>query len=158
VLEAGTGSGAFAIFAANFVKKVLSYEIRKDFIELAKENLKNSGLKNVEILERDVLKEGFSKKNADLVLLDMMDAHKALRFAKEALRVGGVVCVYSPVIEQVQNSLKEMKKLEFSQIELFECLEREWKTEPLRPLSKGIFHTAFLLFGRKIAENAPGAI
>jgi len=47
VVDAGTGSGALSFFLANIVKEVTSYEIRKDFIKIAEENIEQLQLKNV---------------------------------------------------------------------------------------------------------------
>jgi len=49
VVEAGTGSGVLTATLANFVKpngKVYTYEVRKEFLEVAKRNVELAGLKD----------------------------------------------------------------------------------------------------------------
>src|SRR3989344_2503334 len=57
-VEAGTGSGALAMFLANIVQpkgKLYTYEWRREHQEIAKENVKNAGLtKYVEFIRGDV--------------------------------------------------------------------------------------------------------
>jgi len=62
VLDAGSGSGALACFLAAIAKKVITYEIREDFIKIVKENKKKLGLKNLKIKQGDVFKEITEKK------------------------------------------------------------------------------------------------
>ena len=47
VVELGTGTGFMTIQLANIVKSVVTYEKRKEFAALAKDNVTAAGLKNV---------------------------------------------------------------------------------------------------------------
>ena len=61
VLDAGTGAAAAALNFGNIVGDkghVTSYEIRDDFVEVAKKNVHNFGLNNIEIKNKDI-KEGW---------------------------------------------------------------------------------------------------
>ena len=53
VLEIGSGSGYQAVLISKLAKKVVSIEIIKDLVLFAKENIKNSDIKNVEIIHGD---------------------------------------------------------------------------------------------------------
>src|SRR3990167_4895749 len=53
ILEIGSGSGYQAALISKLTKKVVSIEIIKDLALFAKENIKNSNIKNVEIIHGD---------------------------------------------------------------------------------------------------------
>ena len=54
VLDAGTGSGVAAVFFAGVAGKVTTCERREEFFRLAMENIKETGLSNIEILNKDL--------------------------------------------------------------------------------------------------------
>ncbi|KXB01667.1 tRNA methyltransferase, partial [candidate division MSBL1 archaeon SCGC-AAA261D19] len=61
VVDAGAGSGALAIFLGNLVRPngwVISYEIRKDFAKVAKENIEMSGLGDIVEVKIENVYEG----------------------------------------------------------------------------------------------------
>lgn len=150
VVDAGTGSGFLAIFLANICKKVVSYEIRKDFYELAIQNVKIAGFENIEIKNKDIF-EGIDEKNVDLVTLDLPNAEKALKHAKEALKEDGYVVGILPNIEQLKNFYQELKRLKFKEIFAIETFHREImvREEATRPVNKEVVHTSYLCFGKK---------
>ncbi len=154
VIDAGTGSGFLAIFLANFVKKVFTYESRKEFFAIAKRNIKFAGAKNIEIKNRDVSK-GFLQKNVDLVTLDMEEPDKAISHAHKSLKPGGWLAVYSPTVERTSSACAQIKKIGFTEPKIIEVSQREWRINVFdnkvrsRPRSGGIF-TGFLVFARKI--------
>lgn len=151
VVDAGSGSGALACFLANIVKKVVSYEIRKDFAELAKENANKLGLKNVTIKNKDVYR-GITEKNVDLITLDLKEPWRVIRHAEKALKQNGFLVSYSPQITQtirLVNELSKSKKLCY--IKTMETFWREWLIDErrARPENTAIVHTGFLSFARK---------
>lgn len=153
VLDAGSGSGFLTIFLANHVKKVYTYEKRKEFYSVAKENIKNSGLKNIIIKNKDVLKS--REKNIDLITLDLEKPEKVIKHGFNSLKTGGWLVVFSPYFEQVESTLKEIKKYSFTEPRTIENSQREWRIELTK---KGTFsrpkpyvmHTGFLTFTRKL--------
>ena len=152
VVDAGCGSAFLTIFLANYVKpgKVISYEINRQFARMAKENIKNSGLTNIRLKTKDV-RSGIAEKNADLVTLDMQNCEKVVKHAYNSLKVGGWLVVYSPYIEQVKKVMKEIDKMNFTQIKTVENIVREWQVrDHTLPMRSGIMHTGFLTFARKI--------
>jgi len=153
VLDAGSGSGALACFLANIVKEVISYEIRKDFYKLVKNNIELLGLENIKLKNKDIYKTKPKEKNIDVIILDLPEPWKALDNVKGSLKPGGFLVTYSPSITQVMktiNKLNEMK--EFAYIRTIEALEREWYIDgkKVRPRSDMIAHTGFLSFVRKV--------
>jgi len=152
VVDAGCGSGFLAIFLANYVKpgKMVTYEINKQFAKVAKENIKNSGLKNVKLKMKDA-RRGIDEKKVDLVVLDMQYCEKVVKHAYKSLKSGGWLVVYSPYIEQVKKVMKEINKMNFTQIKTVENIVREWQVrDHTLPMRSGIMHTGFLTFARKV--------
>jgi tRNA (adenine57-N1/adenine58-N1)-methyltransferase len=152
VIDLGTGTGYLAIFLANYINKgkIITYEKNKEFAKVASENIKASGLKNIELKIKDISK-GIKERNADLITIDLEYPEKVIRHAYKALKPGGWLAVYSPTVEEMIKVKKEIKKFEFSQPLGVENIVREWKLEKTtRPKTMGIMHTGFLIFARKI--------
>lgn len=150
VLDAGAGCGVLAVNLARFVKKVYSYDHRKEFLEIAKENAKKLGIKNITFREGDVFKE-IKEKDLDLVTLDLKDSWKALGCCKKALKKDGEVVSYLPNITQVIEFVSKLGK-DFKLVKVLENIERSWIVEEkrCRPENVGIVHTGFLVFVRKV--------
>ncbi len=157
VVEAGSGSGFMTTFLALHVQpdgKVISYDVRRDFQETAKRNVKMLGLdKYVDFRLRDVAKEGFDlpDKSVDAVILDMAKPWEVLSEAYRVLKHGRYLVLYLPSILQVDRVLREYKSCGFVDPEVVEVLVRKWKpvSEELRPDTWMIAHTGFLVFLRK---------
>jgi tRNA (adenine57-N1/adenine58-N1)-methyltransferase len=156
VLEVGTGSGAFTIVLANFVRpngKVYSYEMREEFLELARENLMRAHLLNyVELIKRDVAREGFSEGEADCVFVDVAEPWELVKWSQLALKGGGTFASISPNIEQVQKACRTLELTGFVRIKVFEMQKREImvRLTGTRPKERGITHTAYLVFAQKV--------
>jgi len=151
-VDAGCGSGFLAIFLANYIKpgKLVTYEINRQFAKVAKENIKSSGLKNIRFKMKDVRK-GIDEKNVNLVTLDMQYCEKVVKHAYKSLKAGGWLVVYSPYVEQVKKVVKEIEKMDFTQIKTVENIVREWQVrDHTLPMRSGIMHTGFLTFARKV--------
>jgi len=150
ILEAGSGSGHATSYMAFFAKRIISYEKDERFYRITKQNLDLFGVNNVELKFDDVINNTLEN-YFDLVLFDFKEScnEKYLKKAYDALKPGGYVVLYLPVIEQVSLAIKNLKKLGFLEISTREILLREWKTEPLRPRNNMLGHTAFMVSGRK---------
>ena len=151
VVDAGTGSGFLALFLGNLGCKVYSYEKNKKFYEIAKKNIKNSGLKNIKIKNYDITK-GIKEKNIDLITLDMKNPEKVIKHAFKSLKPGGWIAIYSMHIEEVKKVFKELKKHDFTDLKIVENLQREWQSIKnfTRPKTHMLAHTGFLTFARKM--------
>jgi len=155
VVEAGTGSGALTTILANYVKphgRVYSYENRVEFLNTARKNLEKAGvLEYVELKNRDIL-EGIEEEEVDAVILDIATPWLAVRLAYEALKGGGHFASYSPTIEQVQKTVKELKKEKFVDLRTLECIVRYFNVEEgkTRPETRMIGHTGYMTFARKV--------
>jgi len=153
IVDAGTGSGFLSIFLASYIKpgKVVTYERKKRFLEIARENIKVSGLSRYIKLKLKDVRKGIDEKNVDMVTLDMKDAEKVVKHAYKALKPGGWLVVYSPYIEQVKSVVEEIKKKAFCSLKVVENIVREWQVErSTRPKTIGLMHSGWLTFARKI--------
>ena len=151
-LDAGSGSGFLAIFIANVVGKrgkVVTYEKRKEFYEIAKRNIEMSGMKNIVIKNEDV--KNFRERNLDLITFDMKDSVKLIGKAAKHLKYGGWLVIYSPHIEQQIAAREEMEKHGMNVYATIETIQRRWKSlyGYTHPEPSGILHTGFMTFGRK---------
>lgn len=154
VVDAGTGAGAIALNFGNVVGdkgKVFSYEIREDFAEVAKKNIDEFGIKNIEIKNKNI-KEGIDEEEIDLVFLDLPKPYEIFEDVKKSLRLGGWLAVYAPYIDQAEISYKVAKKLKFRDITILETLECEMEVhqQDTRPKTRMIGHRGYLVFAHKL--------
>jgi tRNA (adenine57-N1/adenine58-N1)-methyltransferase catalytic subunit len=149
-VDAGTGSGWLAVSLARVAKEVYSYDTREDFLAIAEKNRQILGLGNLTLKKGDVSKR-IDEKDIDLVTLDMPSSEKALANAKKALKPDGCVVGYLPHMEQVKAFVKKLNSLKFSDVYTVEVNVRDIlvREEGVRPSTKGIWHTAYLVFARK---------
>ncbi|HEY0196527.1 MAG TPA: methyltransferase domain-containing protein, partial [Methanobacterium sp.] len=103
VVEAGTGSGATALYFAGTVGpegEVFTYEVREDFAQIAGQNICGFGHENVNVKNQDI-KEGIDETQIDLVFLDLPQPWDVVEHAVNSLKVGGYLAAYNPYIEQM---------------------------------------------------------
>lgn len=155
VLEAGIGSGSLTIALANAVApngKVISYEIRDDFIEHAKKNLKNSDMEHYVKTQKKDVTIGIDEKKLDAVIFDIPNPWEAVKHAWNALKIGGYLCTYSPLISQVEKTVGEIRENSFIEIKTIENIQREMVVSKFgtRPSFEMLGHTGYLTFARKV--------
>lgn len=153
VVDAGSGSGWLAAFLSYHVGSkgcVTTYENRKDFSKIAKENFKFLELKNIKLKNADVTK-GIKEKNLDLITLDLLTPTKVPNIP-QALNSGGYVVAYVPHLEQAEQFVTFIKKQGLWHERTIEVIEREWveKSGKLKEKMGAISHTAYLVFARKL--------
>lgn len=149
-VDAGTGSGWLTVSLGLVAKHVYSYDIREDFSKIAEKNISILNLNNITLKIGDITKS-IPEKNTDVFTLDMPGSEKALKTVKKALKPGGVVVAYIPHAEQVIKYSKKLQTLGFEEPHIIECIVRDIlvRKEGMRPSTKGIWHTAYLIFSRK---------
>lgn len=149
-VDAGTGSGWLAMSLARLCKHVYSYDTRPEFTQIAEKNRQMLGLDNVTLKTGDVTKK-IDERDVDLVTLDLPSSEKALANARKALKENGCVVGYLPHTEQANKFVAKLEQLRFSDIHTVEVIVREMmvRKEGTRPTTKGIWHTAYLVFARK---------
>jgi len=152
VVEAGVGSGALTLFLCSIVDPgtVTSYEIREDFANLSRKNIKEWGTTNSTIKLQDIY-EGIDERDIDLVALDLPEPDKVTQHALEALRPGGHIFSFSPTIEQVIRFQDSLRYRDWMEIRTIECIVREYEKRKMgtRPKTLMVGHTGYMTFARK---------
>lgn len=157
ILEAGIGSGSLTIALANAVApngKIISYDIREDFIEHAMKNIKKVGLEKYVCTKLKDITNEIEEKDLDAIILDIPNPWEAVENGWNALKVGGYLCSYSPLSSQVEQTVKKMKDQSFIEIKTYENIQREMviSNHGIRPSFDVLGHTGYLTFGRKILK------
>ena len=167
VVEAGAGSGALSCSLLRAVGphgKVTSYERREEFLEVARRNVTQyfGGDHPSWDLRLGDLTEELPQlgHQVDRVILDMLAPWECVDVVAEALRPGGIVCVYVATTTQLSRVVETLRAHGgFTEPHPWESLVRDWHVEGLavRPDHKMIGHTAFLVTARRMApgERAP---
>jgi len=157
VVEAGLGSGALTtalLRAVGPTGQVISYEVRRDFIENAKQNLRNFvGEVSNHIIREVNIYERFEDDEVDRLLLDLPEPWRVVHLVAPKMRSGAIICSYSPTIFQVKSFCESLRKSRcFADLLTLETLLRRWNVEQMsvRPELRMVGHTAFLTFARKI--------
>ena len=164
VLEAGSGSGALTMALLRAVGKsgkVISYEKRKDFQDIARKNIvtffakvESAGSSGELILKEKDVYEGIEEQDLDRIILDLSEPWRVLKHIEESLRNGGILVCYNPTVLQI---FKLSRRLElrygksFRVTGIYEVSLREWeiKGRSMRPEHKMIAHTGFIFVARK---------
>ncbi len=152
IVDAGSGSGFLAIFLAHYCQqgKIITYEKNSKFAKVVTENIRITGLKNINVKQKDILK-GIQEKNIDMITLDMKDAERMVAKCYNALKPGGWLVVYSPYIEQVKRIVEKFEKSKFTHVKTIENTRRDWQVANYtRPHTLGVMHTGWLTFARKV--------
>ena len=158
VMEAGTGSGSMTIALAYAVGpegRVVTYERRPEFQQLARKNLTRLGLEGrVDFKLGDIL-DGFLETDMDAFFLDVPNPWDYVVQVRAALKPGGFFCNLVPTFNQVETLLYALRRTLFAFIEVCEIMLRYYKPEPtrLRPTDRMVAHTGFLTFARRIEPS-----
>ncbi|KAH6768953.1 S-adenosyl-L-methionine-dependent methyltransferases superfamily protein [Perilla frutescens var. frutescens] len=128
VLESGTGSGSLTTSLAHAVAPnghVYTFDFHEQRAVSAREDFERTGLSSlVTVGVRDIQGVGFPDEfigRADSVFLDLPQPWLAIPSAAKMLQQDGVLCSFSPCIEQVQRSCETLKS-SFTDIRTFEIL------------------------------------
>lgn len=164
VIEVGTGPGALSIALLRAVGaggRVISYEARADFAEMAEKNVRqfHGESPNWTVKIRDAF-EGFDETGVDRITVDLAEPWHLLPVAAAALRPGGVMVGYVPTIVQVKQLIDGLRAHgSFGAIESFETLQRFWHVKGLsvRPEHRMVAHTGFIVIARLIVPTESGS-
>ena len=157
VIEAGTGSGALTSILANYVRPnghIYTYEIREDAYKTSMKNIENLGLEQYVTIKKQDASLGFDEINADSVVLDLGDPWQIIPHAYYSLKASGSLSIFLPTYNQVEKTIKKLKEYNFGDIIGTELIEREiqLKPEAIRPKTRMIGHTGFIIFARKMSR------
>jgi tRNA (adenine57-N1/adenine58-N1)-methyltransferase catalytic subunit len=156
VAEAGAGSGALTVVLAQAVGpsgRVVSYDRRADFLEVARRNVALVGFADrVRFVERDVTRDGFDETGLDGIVLDVPEPWSALDAVRGALTIGGAVATYTPTYNQLERTVRTLRSLGFEEVHSLELIERTLHVGDggTRPEFDMLGHTAFLTGARRV--------
>ncbi len=154
VVEGGAGSGMMSAVLANMVGpegELVTYELREDFIRTARTNLEKLGAaENWKLVKGDVTKD-VKERTVDAFVVDIPEPWQAVDMAGEALKNGGFFAGYVPSTNQLERTVKKMRKNGFIDIKSFESLERDMVIgdRGVRPSFDTLGHTGYVAVGRK---------
>ncbi|XP_044501260.1 tRNA (adenine(58)-N(1))-methyltransferase catalytic subunit TRMT61A-like [Mangifera indica] len=133
VLESGTGSGSLTTSLARAVAPtghVYTYDFHEQRAASAREDFERTGVSSFVTVEvRDIQGEGFPDEFsglADSIFLDLPQPWMVIPSAEKMLKQDGILCSFSPCIEQVQRSCKSLQS-NFTDIRTFEILLRTYE-------------------------------
>lgn len=167
VVEAGVGSGALSLSLLRAVGpegRLVSFERREDFSEVAKANVETffgGAPETWEIVVGDLqeaLPDTMLAGSVDRVVLDMLAPWDVMDAVADALTPGGVVLCYVATATQLSRVAEYIRSMEcFTDPDASETMVRGWHVEGLsvRPDHRMVAHTGFLLTARRLA---PGTI
>lgn len=151
IVEGGSGSGGVACFLAHIVKKVYSFEIKDEHLQIIKNNIHNLHLDNVEVRKQSMYDE-LGIANIDAVFLDLPEPWNAIAPAENTLKVGGFLVSYSPNLSSASDFVNTLaKNNKFSILKTVEVIEQQWDVmeKKIKPKSEKI-HSGFITIARKI--------
>jgi tRNA (adenine57-N1/adenine58-N1)-methyltransferase len=155
ILEAGTGSGSMTVALAYAVGpqgRVVTYEKREEFQNLARKNLERLGLDGRVEFKLGDIAAGFAETDMDAMFLDVANPWDYVAQVRAALKPGGFFASLLPTFNQVAQLIQALRREHFAFVDVCELLLRFYKPEPtrLRPTDRMVAHTGFLIFGRRI--------
>jgi len=134
---------------------VYSYEVRKEFIGTALENLERAGVSEyVDVKNMDVT-QGIDEEEVDAVVLDMATPWLVVPHAYSALKGSGALVSFSPTIDQVVKTVEALRENGFVDVQTIECIMRRMQTErgKTRPETLMTGHTGYITFARKAIKQ-----
>jgi tRNA (adenine57-N1/adenine58-N1)-methyltransferase len=155
VLEIGTGSGAMTVAAAKAVRPdghVHTYEIRKEFAEIAERNLKRASVDAFVSIHQTDARTGIEESGFDAAIIDVGEPWPIIPHVHKALSGGAAVVSFSPTINQVEKTTETFAHGGFVNVQTVECFVREIRadTGKTRPATIMVGHTGYMTFAQKI--------
>jgi tRNA (adenine57-N1/adenine58-N1)-methyltransferase len=163
VLEIGTGPGALTMALLRAVGptgRVVSYEVREDFCEMARANVRqfHGEAPNWELKLGDATL-GVEETGFDRMVMDLAEPWSMLDVAAASLRPGAVLIAYLPTVMQVKQFVDQARARGFGAVQVMETLTRFWHVKGLsiRPQHRMVAHTGFIVICRRVVERAAPA-
>ncbi|HWL45770.1 MAG TPA: tRNA (adenine-N1)-methyltransferase [Ilumatobacter sp.] len=160
VFETGVGSGALSMTMLRWGADIVGYEIREDFANRAKANVREflgeAALERYDVHLADSY-VGIDPAHGtfDRVVLDLPEPWQVVPHVEPVLAAGGVLVAYTPSIVQAMQ-VREQLKGRWIDVRTLEVLHRGWHIEgqAVRPDHRMVAHTAFLTVGRFLGQGA----
>ncbi len=155
VLEIGTGSGAMTVAAARAVMpegRVHTYEIRKEFVEMAERNIKRASLSEYVVIHNQDANYGIEGTDFNAAIIDVGDPWPIIPLVHRALMGGSPIVSFSPTVNQVEKTTEALSRGGFTNIQTIESFIREIRAETgkTRPVTMMVGHTGYMTFAQKI--------
>jgi len=151
VLDAGTGSGILAIYLGEIAKKVVTYEVREEFMEIARNNIALTGISSIECRHGDIVEEIRKlDEKFDVITLDTISAARVIPYVPDVIFPGGFLATYSPFLEQAKEIREAIGKTDFIEVRTIETMEREisFTDRGTRPATTRVGHTGYITIAR----------
>ncbi len=115
-------------------------------------NLKQAGLAHLVTTKIKDVTQGIDEQDLDAVILDIPNPWAVVEHAWKALKIGGYFCTYSPLISQVEQTVRAIEKQRFIETKTYENIQREMvvSSHGTRPSFDMLGHTGYLTFARKV--------
>ena len=157
VLEVGTGSGAMTVAAATAVKPeghVHTYEVRKEFADIAERNLRRASVSDYVTLHREDAGAGINGEGFDAAIIDVGDPWPLIPLVHKALLGGAPLVSFSPTVNQVEKTTETLGRVGFVNVHTLECFIREIRadTGKTRPATMMVGHTGYMTFAQKVVR------
>ena len=159
VVEAGIGTGYLTTYLAHIVGdhgKVYGYEIKEDYIKIAKENLRLSDLHERVIIRHADIRNGILENNVDAIFLDLPDPWNVVEHAYRALKPSHPIIIYVPTINQVEKTVLTLREHGgYIDIKAQEIILRNYIIEEnaSRPEPFMVGHTGYIVYARKVLKH-----
>lgn len=159
VLEIGTGSGAMTVAAATVIKPtghVHTYELRKEFAEMAERNLKRASVTDFVTIHNADASAGIEGSDFDAAIIDVGDPWPIIPHVHQALSGGAAVVSFSPTMNQVEKTTEVFLHGGFVNVHTLECFIREIRADTgrTRPATFMVGHTGYMTFAQKVSRSA----
>lgn len=139
LVESGTGSGAACAAFARVIAPgmVYTFDFHKERADAARQDFQRLGLSKVVTVKGgvDVVKDGFigvADAIADAVFLDLPVPYEMGDEVLRVLKHDGIVCMFSPCIEQVQRSCEILRAGGFHSFRTVTAPTRNYETREMK--------------------------
>ncbi len=154
VLEVGVGSGFMSAVLLWFTGpsgELVSYEKRRDFAEIAEENIRSAGLYRNWKLRVCAGEDMDENIKFDCAVVDVPEPWNLMEKVGKALVRGGKAAFYVPTYNQFETCLAAFVESGLSSMGAREVLVRDMTTTQgsIRPCFDMLGHTGFILFAGK---------
>jgi len=161
VFESGIGSGALSMTMLRWGADIVGYEIREDFANRARTNVRE--LLGDAVLDRYriELRDAYAGIDApgddgafDRAVLDLPEPWQVIAHLEHVLRPGGIVVAYTPSITQAAEARRSLRH-GWIDARTIEVLHRGWHIDGLavRPDHRMVAHTGFLTTARFLGRR-----
>ena len=155
IYESGTGSGCLSVNMSSMLSKgkghLYTFEFNKERADKLKNLFKLLNLdKKITVTHRDVIQDGFQLEDKELenishkkcgsMFIDLPSPWMVIKHAKKVLASGAYFVSFSPCIEQINQTMKEMKDNNFIELRMFECLYRTFSYARTTQIKMPIFN------------------